>query len=92
MNADLAEVADGGRGGAAPPPLLLATVATVVTSIVAFVRAPLREPLVLGALAASAGLAAHQIFDFLTFYPKVGGAWWLLLGVAAASALRTAQA
>jgi hypothetical protein len=36
-------------------------------------------------------LTLHQIADYLVFYPKVGGAWWLLLGVATASALRTAQ-
>jgi len=76
------------EGGA---PLLLATLATVVTSIVTFVRVPLREPLVLGALAASAGLAVHQIFDFLVFYPKVGGMWWILLGLGVARLSATSE-
>jgi O-antigen ligase len=70
------------EGGA---PLLGATVATVAASILTFVRGPLREPLILGALAASAGFAAHQIFDLLVFYPKVGGMWWILLGTAVAT-------
>jgi O-antigen ligase len=72
-------------------PLLLATVATVVPSIVTFVRGPLRDPLVLGALAASAGLAVHQIFDFLVFYPKVGGMWWILLGLGVARVCATSE-
>ncbi|MBV9648273.1 MAG: O-antigen ligase family protein [Candidatus Eremiobacteraeota bacterium] len=67
-------------------PLFLATCATVIASIVTFLRASLREPLVLGALAASAGLAVHQVFDFLVFYPKVGGLWWIVLGVGVARA------
>jgi O-antigen ligase len=69
------------EGGA---PLLLATLATVAASIVTFARGSLREPLVLGALAASAGLAAHQVFDLLVFYPKVGAMWWILLGLGVA--------
>jgi O-antigen ligase len=70
------------EGGA---PLLAATLATVIASIATFARGPLRQPLVLGALAASIGLAAHQIFDLLIFYPKVGGMWWILLGVGVAT-------
>jgi hypothetical protein len=42
----------------------------------------------LGALAASVALALHQVVDYLVFYPKVGGAWWLLLGIAAAALSR----
>jgi O-antigen ligase len=69
------------EGGA---PLLAATLATVAASILTFSRGPLREPLVLGALAASVGLAAHQVFDLLVFYPKVGGMWWIVLGLGVA--------
>jgi O-antigen ligase len=65
-------------------PLFAATLVTVIASIVAFVRVPLRDPFVLGALGASAGLAAHQIFDLMVFYPKVGGMWWTLLALGAA--------
>jgi O-antigen ligase len=70
------------EGGA---PLAAATLATVAASIFSFARGPLRQPLVLGALAASAGLAAHQIFDLLVFYPKVGGMWWIVLGAGVAT-------
>lgn len=69
------------EGGA---PLLAATLATVAASVLTFARGPLREPLVLGALAASVGLAAHQVFDLLVFYPKVGGMWWIVLGLGVA--------
>lgn len=70
------------EGGA---PLLATTLATVIASIATFARGPLREPLILGAFAASIGLAAHQIFDLLVFYPKVGGMWWILLGIGVAT-------
>jgi hypothetical protein len=43
------------------------------------------SPWVLAALAATSALALHQIVDYLVFYPKVGTAWWLLIGVAAAA-------
>jgi O-antigen ligase len=46
------------------------------------------SPWILGALAASVALALHQVVDYLVFYPKVGGAWWLLLGIAAAALSR----
>ncbi len=47
----------------------------------------LREssPWIVAALAATIALALHQLVDLLVFYPKVGGAWWLLVGVAAAA-------
>lgn len=64
-------------------PLLLASLGTLIVPIVTFVKSRSRDPLVLGAIAATFGLAVHQIFDFLTFYPKVGMLWWILLGVAA---------
>jgi O-antigen ligase len=64
-------------------PLLAAVVWTTIASITTFAFSRVREPLVLGAMAASAGFALHQVFDFLTFYPKVGGLWWIILGTAA---------
>ncbi len=53
-------------------------------------RRPLRSlrdgsPWVLAAIAATVALALHQVVDYLVFYPKVGGAWWLLVGIAAAA-------
>lgn len=45
------------------------------------------SPWVVAALASTVALALHQIVDDLVFYPKVGGEWWLLVGIAAASLL-----
>lgn len=43
------------------------------------------QPWQLAALAATLGLAIHQIVDDMVFYPKVAGAWWIAvaLGVSA---------
>lgn len=65
-------------------PLFLATLALVAASILAFVRGPLRDAFVLGALGASVALASHQLLDFLVFYPKVGDLWWIALALGAA--------
>jgi O-antigen ligase len=71
--------------------LLAATLAMVGASIGAFLERPLlarlraQPPWVVAALAASVALALHQIVDDFVFYPKVGGAWFLLLGIAAAA-------
>jgi O-antigen ligase len=73
------------EGGAV---LLAATIALVAATVAGFARNGLRRfrsPWVLAALAASVALALHQTVDYLVFYPKVGGAWWLLLGIAAAA-------
>jgi O-antigen ligase len=43
------------------------------------------SPWRVAALGATLALALHQVVDYLVYYPKVGGAWWLLVGVAAAS-------
>ena len=74
--------------------LFLATIALLVTIFATFrygesVRR-LRggSPWALAAFAATVALALHQIVDYLVFYPKVGSAWLLLVGIAAA-ALRT---
>jgi putative inorganic carbon (hco3(-)) transporter len=65
-------------------PLLAATIALTYTSIAAFARERLESPFVVAALGASVALALHQVVDLLTFYPKVGGMWWIVLGVGAA--------
>ena len=77
------------EGGVA---LFAATVALVATVLWSFGRR-LRDgsPWIVAALAASMALTIHQVADYLVFYPKVGGAWWLLLGVAAAAAVRESQ-
>lgn len=64
--------------------LAVATIALVFVSIAAFARGPFSAPLVAGALGASIGLAAHQVFDLLVFFPKVGETWWIVLALGAA--------
>jgi O-antigen ligase len=64
-------------------PLVLATSALVGASIACFVRKAGRDPLIAGALGASAGLALHQVFDLLVFFPKVGELWWIVLALGA---------
>ncbi|MBV8345777.1 MAG: O-antigen ligase family protein [Candidatus Eremiobacteraeota bacterium] len=71
--------------------LLCATVALVAAILAALLgngaMARLRNgsPWVVAAVAATVALALHQFVDLLVFYPKVGGAWWLLVGIAAAA-------
>ena len=60
---------------------LLAVLYLVRASIVPFVRRYSRRALVIGVAAANIAIALHQIFDYLWFYPKVGGFWALLLGI-----------
>ncbi len=64
-------------------PLLAATLFLIYTSIATFLRRA-QTPLTIAALAASGALAVHFILDLLVFYPKVGMAWMMLLGLAAA--------
>ena len=35
------------------------------------------------ALGATLALALHQVFDLMVFFPKVGGFWWIVLGLGA---------
>jgi O-antigen ligase len=70
--------------------LFLATIALVFASVRTFLSWPLarlreQSPWVVAALAASVALALHQIVDDFVFYPKVGGAWFAVLGIAAAA-------
>jgi hypothetical protein len=65
-------------------PLFAATAWTVCASIFTFFSA-IRTPLVAGVLGASVALAVHHLVDLLLFYPKVGDAWWTLLGIGVGS-------
>ncbi|HEY8297026.1 MAG TPA: O-antigen ligase family protein [Candidatus Baltobacteraceae bacterium] len=65
-------------------PQIAATLFLVYTSIAAFFRERGQSALVLGAFAASIALAVHQIDDYLIFYPKIGGWWWIVLALGAA--------
>lgn len=69
------------EGGVA---MICATLWLVYTSIAAFVRERLESPFILAAFAGSVALALHQVLDFLTFYPKIGVEWWILMALAAA--------
>lgn len=68
-------------------PSIAAAVFLVCASILTFVRNA-RAPLTVAALCASAALAIHFVLDLLVFYPKVGGMWMILLGLAAAQVAR----
>jgi len=74
--------------------LLAAVLWTIVAALAMCWRAAPRSALLLGVGAATFGFAAHQLFDVLTFFPKVGGFWWLLLGAGTgrAHALRARSA
>ncbi len=67
---------------------LLGAVIASLTGSRPLQRLRFSSPWVVAALAATLALALHQIVDYLVFYPKVGSAWWLLLGVAAATLAR----
>jgi O-antigen ligase len=74
--------------------LFAATIALLVAVIAGLAGAhPLRRlraasPWVVAGVGATLALTVHQTVDYLVFYPKVGGAWWLLLGIAAAALAR----
>lgn len=65
-------------------PLILATLWLVYVSIATFVRERMESPFVAAALAASIALAIHQLVDYLTFYPKIGSEWWVVMALGAA--------
>ena len=48
-----------------------------------------RRPLIVGALGASVGLALHQVFDYLVFFPKIGLFWWLILAIGVAEVMQS---
>lgn len=64
--------------------LLLSYAGLLIATLVIF-AASARTALVAGVLGATLALGAHQIFDYLFFFPKVGDLWWALLGLGAAS-------
>jgi O-antigen ligase len=64
--------------------LLAATLAQLGLLLSVLASSGVRRPLVVGAFAGAVALACHQIFDDLTFFPKVGSIFWLVIGVATA--------
>jgi O-antigen ligase len=66
-------------------PLLLATVWTAVAAVRSLWPRGNGAPLLTGIAAASLALGLHQLFDCLTFFPKIGTYWWLLLGMGIAA-------
>lgn len=63
----------------------------IYATIAPFVRRYSRRALVIGFAAANIAIVLHQIFDYLWFFPKVGGVWALLLGVAVAELLASRE-
>lgn len=63
-------------------PLFGATLWTICASILTFISST-SAPLIAGILGGSVALTAHHLADLLLFYPKVGNAWWTLLGIGA---------
>jgi O-antigen ligase len=72
-------------------PLVAATLWLVYVSIATFVQQRLQSPFVAAALAAGVALALHQTVDYLTFYPKVGGEWWIVMALGAADLAAVAR-
>ncbi len=72
-------------------PLIAATLWLVYTSIATFVRERMESPFVAAAFAASIALALHQVVDCLTFYPKIGGEWWIVMALGAAELTAVAR-
>jgi O-antigen ligase len=62
--------------------LASATVWTIVCAAILCLRSSKRSATLLAIGAGTVALGTHQIFDDLTFFPKVGEFWWILLGVA----------
>ncbi|MBD5604409.1 MAG: O-antigen ligase family protein, partial [Candidatus Eremiobacteraeota bacterium] len=69
--------------------LFAATAWTIGAAVTLCLRNSSRSPLVIGIGAGSVGFAVHQVFDVLTFFPKVGEMWWILLGIAAGTIAKT---
>jgi O-antigen ligase len=72
--------------------LFLATAAALLTPLVLFARAARGNPIVLGALASCTAFALHQFADDLMFFPKVGGLYWIIVGLAAGEIVRARAA
>jgi O-antigen ligase len=66
-------------------PLFLATLWTAIAAVRSLWPPRRGIPLLAGIAAASLALGLHQIFDCLTFFPKIGAYWWLLLGIGIAA-------
>lgn len=46
-------------------------------------------PWQIAAFAASLALLVHQVVDYMVFYPKVGGPWWILVALGASAIRRS---
>jgi O-antigen ligase len=64
--------------------LFAATVTVIATVLASLYHQARRSPWAVAAFAATVALAAHQIIDYVVFYPKVGEPWIALvaLGIA----------
>lgn len=62
-----------------------AVIAFLVAVIAALAQAARRSPWTTAALTATIALCVHQVADYLIFYPKVGAAWMILIGIGIAA-------
>ena len=81
----LQSLAEGGLVLFASTLALLGTVIATLAGARPVQRLRTASPWIVAAVAATIALTLHQTVDYLFFYPKVGGAWWLLVGTAAAA-------
>jgi O-antigen ligase len=81
-NAYLQALAEGGI------PLAAATAAALLAPLVLFARDARKSSLILGALASCTAFALHQGVDDLLFFPKVGGLFFIIVGLAAGEIAR----
>jgi O-antigen ligase len=65
--------------------LFAAVVFAIVVAIRTSYAGRANDAFAIGAGGATIALAAHQVLDDLTFFPKVGGFWWICVGIGAAS-------
>ena len=66
----------------------IAFIGSVVASLIRFVRS---SPWTAGALASTAALCAHQLLDYIVFYPKAGVPWMIAIGLGLAASLRPSE-
>jgi O-antigen ligase len=64
--------------------LFAAQVGTLAAALIGLGRGSRAATLALAAFGGTLALTLHQVFDLMTFFPKVGLEWWLVLGAGCA--------
>ena len=68
--------------------LFVATIGTIAAALFVMWRAARNSPFALGALGATVVFGLHRVFDLMLYFPKVGGFWWIVLGIGAGAIIR----